>query len=119
MALLLLTGCGSGDSDSSGPDAGASAQDQDEAAEDQVAEQPTITIRGNAYQGPESVAAGDEITVTNEDGVGHTVTSDEEGIFDVEVPPGETVTFAAPEEPGEYGFFCIPHPQMTDTLIVE
>lgn len=38
--------------------------------------------------------------------------------FAVEVPTGESVTFTAPEESGEFAFHCTPHPQMTETLVV-
>ena len=129
VAALFLTGCNSGESDSTGPYGGAPDQEEDSATEElsddeelsdaEATGETMITIAGHDYQTPDTVAPGAEITVTNEDSEGHTVTSEEEGIFDVSVPPGETVTFTAPQEPGEYDFFCIPHPQMTDTLIVE
>lgn len=88
------------------------------APSDREAEDVTIVVSDFAYEVPDSVPPGAEVTVTNEDAVGHTVTSDEEGVFDVAVGPGETVTFTAPAEAGEYGFFCIPHPDMTATLVV-
>lgn len=78
-----------------------------------------ITIVDFDYETTGTIEPGAEITVTNEDNVGHTVTSDAEGLFDVEVGPGETVTFTAPEEPGEYSYYCIPHPAMVSTLVVE
>lgn len=84
----------------------------------EAAAEVVIVISDFAYTVPESVAPGAEVTVTNEDGVGHTVTSDEEGLFDVAVDPGATVAFTAPEDPGDYGFHCIPHPHMTSTLVV-
>jgi plastocyanin len=47
----------------------------------------------------------------------HTFTIDELGV-DLAVPPGKAkrVTFDA--EPGEYEFYCTPHPDMTGTLTV-
>lgn len=77
-----------------------------------------ITIADFTYQVPDTVEPGSTVTVRNEDGVGHTVTSDEEGHFDVAVGPGEEVTFTVPQEAGDYPFHCIPHPQMTGTLVV-
>nr|MBA2695074.1 hypothetical protein [Actinomycetota bacterium] len=65
------------------------ATDDTEAA----AAEMVITIVDFTFEVPETIAPGAEITVVNQDGVGHTVTSDEEGIFDVPVGPGEEVTF--------------------------
>ena len=84
-----------------------------------AAEEVVITIEEFAYDLPDAVPPGAEITVRNMDGVGHTVTADEGGAFDVVVGPGEEVTFTAPSEAGEYPFHCTPHPAMTATLVVE
>lgn len=96
--------------------------DSDDAASDDAASDGavTLTISDFEFDVPATVAPGAEITVTNQDDVGHTVTSDDDGAtFDVAVGPGETVTFAAPDEPGEFAFHCRPHPAMTGTLVVE
>lgn len=77
-----------------------------------------ITIADFDYETTGTIEPGAEVTVHNEDDVGHTVTSDEEGLFDVEVGPGETVTFTAPDEEGDYSYFCIPHPAMVSVLTV-
>lgn len=77
-----------------------------------------ITIVDFDYETTGTIEPGAEVTVTNQDDVGHTVTSDEEGLFDVEVGPGETVTFTAPDEAGDYSYFCIPHPAMVSVLTV-
>src|SRR5690625_3843179 len=86
--------------------------------EGEAAAEEGIVISDLAYTLPESAAPCAEVTATNADGVGHTVTSDEEGLVDVAVDPGATVAFTAPEDPGDYGFRCIPHPHMTSTLVV-
>lgn len=145
LALGLLTSCGadtdadpgsdpspaptSAEASPSSDDASADDATSDDAADETTtaddedtaeAGSVTMTITGYAFEVPESVAPGAEITVTNEDGVGHTVTSDDDGAtFDVAVGPGETVTFTAPEEAGDYAFHCRPHPAMTATLTVE
>lgn len=141
LALGLLTSCGdtgtdtdavpgsdpspAATSDGGSPGYGVGGDDatsDETTAEDgdHAAGTVTMTITGYAFEVPESVAPGAEITVTNEDGVGHTVTSDDDGAtFDVTVGPGETVTFTAPEEAGDYAFHCRPHPAMTATLTVE
>lgn len=77
-----------------------------------------ITIADFEFTLTGAVEPGATITVTNEDSVGHTVTSDEAGVFDVAVGPGETVTFTAPDEPGEYPYHCTPHPNMVSVLTV-
>lgn len=107
LAAALLTGCG-GDEEEPAGDTG------DDTAGDVV-----ITIVDFQYDLAGPVEPGSEVTVVNEDDVGHTVTSDEEGLFDVAVGPGEQASFTAPDEAGEFSFFCIPHPNMVDTLVVE
>lgn len=108
-ALTMTAACGGEDPDpgtgSAPPAAGADSSEV------------VITIADFTYAVPETVEPGATITVRNEDGVGHTVTSDD-GVFDVAVGPGEEATLTVPEEPGEYSFHCTPHPQMTSTLVV-
>ncbi|GAB3534826.1 hypothetical protein GCM10027403_11490 [Arthrobacter tecti] len=89
-----------------------------EPTEDAPAEEIVITIRNFEYEMPESVPAGAEITVINEDTAPHTVTTSETEDFDAVAAGGETVTFTAPSEPGEYPFICTYHPNMTGTLVV-
>lgn len=90
----------------------------EEPAEEAPAEEIVITIRDFEYEMPETVPAGAEITVINEDSAPHTVTTTETEDFDAIVQGGETTTFTAPTEPGEYPFFCTYHPNMTGTLVV-
>lgn len=82
------------------------------------AQEVVITIDYFAFAVPESIAPGAQVTVRNGDNVGHTLTSETEGLFDVIVGPGQEVTFTAPTESGEYAFYCIPHPSMVATLVV-
>ncbi|WP_082565812.1 cupredoxin domain-containing protein [Arthrobacter sp. Soil782] len=90
----------------------------EEPTEEAPAEEIVITIRNFEYEMPDSVPAGAEITVVNEDTAPHTVTTTETEDFDAIVQGGETVTFTAPSEPGEYPFICTYHPNMTGTLVV-
>lgn len=79
--------------------------------------EPTITIKDFSFGEPISVAVGDTVVVTNEDGLTHTWTS-KDGLFNAGgiVPGGSfQITF---EEPGEYAFFCSIHPSMTGTISV-
>jgi plastocyanin len=83
------------------------------------AEESVIVISDFAYDVPAAVPAGGTVTVRNEDSAAHTVTSDEPGVFDVAVGPGEEVEMTAPASGGDYPFHCTPHPNMTATLVVE
>ncbi|WP_219816160.1 cupredoxin domain-containing protein [Arthrobacter sp. B1805] len=89
-----------------------------ESADAAPAEEAMITIADFEYQMPDSIAPGAEVTVINEDDAPHTVTAEGGGEFDVEVGPGETVTFMAPEEAGEYEVICTYHPEMSSTLVI-
>jgi plastocyanin len=63
-----------------------------------------------------TVAAGTEITITNNDGFAHTVT-DSNKVFDVRVESGasEPLTIAAA---GTYSIVCKIHPRMKGTITV-
>lgn len=87
-------------------------------AEEEPAAAAVITIAEFTFEVPDTIGPGTEVTVINEDSVGHTVTSEEEGLFDVAVGGGEEVTFTVPEEAGDYPFYCRPHPNMTSVLVV-
>ncbi|MBG6226453.1 plastocyanin [Arthrobacter sp. CAN_A2] len=87
-------------------------------AEAAPAEEAMITIKDFDYDMPESIAPGATVTVINEDDAPHTVTAKDDGGFDVDVPAGETATFTAPEEAGDYEVICTYHPQMSGTLVI-
>ncbi|MBW8173390.1 cupredoxin domain-containing protein [Ornithinimicrobium sp. Arc0846-15] len=110
------------DGEAAPADAGAATQapadEPEDSSEDAAVEEVVITISDFAFDVPETVAPGTEVTIRNEDRVGHTVTSDEEGLFDTLVAGGTEETFIVPEEPGEYSFYCRPHPNMIDTLVI-
>lgn len=117
---LILTGCGSSGDESatkntSSPSAvsssgSASGSDMSSAA--------TITIKDFKFEGPDSVAPGTMITVTNEDDVPHTVSAEGDGGFEVSVKAGATGMFKAPAKAGSYPYLCGFHPQMKGTLVV-
>lgn len=83
-----------------------------------AAEEVVITISNFTFDVPDTIAPGTQVTIRNEDRVGHTVTSDEDGLFDVLVGGGQEATFTVPDQPGEYPFFCRPHPNMVATLVI-
>jgi plastocyanin len=84
-----------------------------------AAEAATITIAGNNFGEPVTVPPGAQVTVVNNDAVEHSVTSQTGGQFDVHVEGNEEGTLTAPNQPGEYAFYCVYHPNMKGTLIVQ
>ena len=138
LAVLAVSGCSSDSTDdSSGTSTTAasgatshsdhsasstpSETPSDDASEDASssapAEEVVITIKDFKYSGPDSVSPGAEVVVKNEDAEAHTVTADD-GEFAVDIAPGETATFTAPDEAGDYDYFCEFHGNMTSTLTV-
>ena len=118
----VITACGSESSyTSSEGDSGtatATASPETTSADTDPAG-PTITMANMSFSGPITVAPGAKITVKNDDSAEHSVTSQTEGEFDVHVDAGEQGTLTAPSKPGEYAFFCVYHPSMKGTLIVQ
>jgi plastocyanin len=79
-----------------------------------------IVISGYAYTVPSTVRPGQQITVVNNDDASHSVTADENNLFDVRVSGGGGVeTFTAPTTPGTYPFHCKYHANMHGTLTVQ
>jgi plastocyanin len=74
---------------------------------------------GLSFDPPQiSVPTGTIVSWTNEDSIQHTVTSDEEGLFDAgPISPGNTFENAF-DTPGEYGYHCAIHPFMTGRVMV-
>jgi len=128
-AALLATGCSSGEDSAapgtstdtavptaadepSGPPASADAT----APASPAAEAVTITISEFEYDVPESIPAGSEVEVVNEDREAHTLTLSDGGPS-VVIQGGATETFTAPAA-GSYGIVCDFHGSMTAQLVV-
>ena len=97
---------------------------------------PTLTIlEGSSIQGspdydPDelTVAAGSEVTVVNQDTLPHTVTSgtsptdpNSAQLFDTSlINGGESATLSlAQVAAGQYGYYCLVHPYMTGSIVVQ
>jgi len=79
-----------------------------------------IVISDFSYATPASVRPGQQITVFNKDDASHTVTADQNGLFDIHVSGGGGIsTFSAPAAPGAYPFHCKYHDNMHGTLTVQ
>ncbi|WP_006243566.1 cupredoxin domain-containing protein [Mycolicibacterium tusciae] len=105
--------------DSGTATATASPETSETAGAPAEANGPTITMANMSFGEPITVAPGATITLKNDDSAEHSVTSQTEGKFDVHVDGGEQGTLTAPTEPGEYAFYCVYHPSMKGTLIVQ
>ena len=125
LLLLLVTllaggllACGGDDADDS-TDSGTTetteAGDDGDGGGGEAAE--GIVIKGFAFSGL-AVAAGETVTVSNEDDVNHTLTADD-GSFDAgEIRGGSSADLAVPDEPGDYAVHCEIHSTMKGTLTV-
>lgn len=133
VALVGLSGCGSSGGNSntastpkaSPTSAAPSSGESGGAASSPASSAPAmtmamVTIKNFAFQSPPSVKPGAKIMVTNEDTSTHSVTSNQAGLFDVNVNAGGgTATFTAPSKPGSYPYHCKYHGNMQATLIVK
>jgi plastocyanin len=121
VAAVALTGCG-------GSNTGARQQETSTATATAGAPAtatpashgaPTLTIKNMSFGDPITVPPGAQITVVNDDPVEHSVTSRTAGQFNVEVDGNEQKTLTAPNQPGQYPFYCVYHSNMAGTLIVQ
>ncbi|OGO51577.1 MAG: hypothetical protein A2148_01305 [Chloroflexi bacterium RBG_16_68_14] len=78
-----------------------------------------VRIRDFAFQPANIVIdAGQTVTWTNEDNIGHTLTSDEGDALDSEIlGEGESFSFTF-TQPREYRYHCTPHPNMQGLVTV-
>lgn len=78
-----------------------------------------IVISNMSYEVPPSVSPGQQVTIVNNDSANHTVTADENNLFDIRVSGGGgSAAFAAPTTPGSYPFHCKYHANMHGVLTV-
>jgi len=109
LASLMLAACSSATSGASHPTASGGS----------TVTGSTIVIKNFSFS-PDSISVkpGAAVTVENEDGVAHTLTSDS-GAFDTgSLNGGSTTHFTAPTKPGSYPYRCSIHQFMTGTVVV-
>ena len=128
LVAAVATACGESSTTAEEPDTGTTpvVTTSAPATETTLATSPPaaagaakITIADMSFGEPITVAPGAQVSVTNGDSVEHSVTSQTAGQFDVHIDGNEDGTFTAPTEPGEYAFYCVYHPSMKGTLIVQ
>jgi plastocyanin len=69
---------------------------------------------------PPSVSPGQQLTIVNNDERNHTVTADENNLFDIVISgSGGIENFTAPTTPGTYAFHCKYHANMHGVLTVQ
>ncbi len=80
----------------------------------------SVLIKGYSFSPSTiTVKAGTKVTWTNEDSVGHTVTSDSGSELDSSLlSKGQTYSHVF-EKAGTYSYHCKPHPGMKGKIIVE
>jgi plastocyanin len=111
IGVCLIAAVGCGRSNSTTDHASSYRQQVENSA-------PHITIAAMSFGDPVTVPAGAQVTVTNNDTVEHSVTSDTNGLFDVHVDGNQEKNFTAPNQPGQYPFHCVYHTGMKGALLV-
>jgi len=78
-----------------------------------------VSIQGFAFS-PASLAVnvGDTVVFTNQDAVGHTATANGGGFDTGILQHGQSKSVTLTQK-GSFGYFCIPHPSMVGTIVVE
>jgi plastocyanin len=124
LAVGMLTGCGGGGEPSAPPNTGGQPPTTETPyATGTTTAQPAgpeIVIANFAYTVPASVKPGERITIRNNAEENHTVTADENNLFDVRISGGGGIsTLTAPTTPGTYPFHCKYHANMRGSLTVQ
>ena len=122
---LVVAGCGDDDDDDGG---GGGAQTTEQPAEDSGGGDDDaaaggggeVVMKGIKFVPPElTVAAGDTVTWTNEDTVGHDVTGDSFSSGDPGgLQNGDTFKFTF-KKAGTFDYVCTVHPGMEGSVTVE
>ena len=118
LSAALLTACGGGTQPS--PQSAAPLTSAPSSPSASQAAGSEIVISNMSYTVPPSVSPGQQLTIVNNDSANHTVTADENNLFDIRVSGGGgSASFTAPTTPGTYPFHCKYHANMHGVLIVK
>ena len=117
LVAALVSGCGGGSQPPAQSDAPLTSAPISSSAPQAAG--PQIVISNMSYTVPPSVKPGQQVTIVNNDDANHTVTADENNLFDVRISSGGGVeTLTAPTTPGAYPFHCKYHSSMNGVLTV-
>jgi len=131
LLVLGLAACSSDDESSSGDTtttaaaagsgtdySGSTDTTSADAPSDAPAEGTAPVIQNFAFDpDPISIAVGDTVTWTNEDGTTHTVTADDDSFDSGNLSSGDTFSQTF-DEAGEFTYHCNIHSSMTGTVTV-
>ena len=117
LSAATLTACGGTIQPSAPPAAPLTAAPSSPSAPQ--ARGSEIVISNMTFEVPPSVSPGQQLTIVNNDSANHTVTADENNLFDIRVSGGGgSESFTAPTTPGTYPFHCKYHANMHGVLTV-
>jgi plastocyanin len=109
VIAALIAGCGSGDdgTDPSSSSAGANTVKQ-------------VTIKDYLYEPATiTVPKGTTVTFANRDSTPHTATSKQSGVFESgSIDTGKSAKITL-EDSGTFAYYCLFHPFMKGTVVVE
>jgi len=112
-AAAWMVGCGSGDD-------GAGRTSKSTGAAGASSTAKAVTIRDYSYEPATiTVPKGSKVTFTNRDSTPHTATSKQPGLFEsgsLDTGKSGTVTL---DESGTFAYYCLFHPFMKGTIVVE
>lgn len=118
LSAALLTACGGGTQSS--PQSAAPLTSAPSSPNASQAAGSEVVISNMSYTVPPSVSPGEQLTIVNNDSANHTVTADENNLFDIRVSGGGgRESFTAPTTPGSYPFHCKYHANMHGVLTVK
>jgi plastocyanin len=109
-SAFLFLGCGSN----------GSGTDQTSSAADSAPGAQAVTIKDYIYK-PASITVpqGTTVTFANRDSTAHTATSKESGVFESgPIEPGKSGKVTL-EKSGTFAYYCLFHPFMKGTIVVE
>lgn len=129
LASAGIAGCGGDDdaanqtvAESSGTSTADDATSDDttsSSGSDGAAGGTAVEIVDFIYEPEEiTVAAGETVVWNNQDDAAHTATADDRS-FDTDTISGGDSGKLTFDEPGEYAYFCVFHPFMKGTVVVE
>ena len=117
LSAAALTACGGTTQPSAPPAAPLTAAPSSPSAPQAPGSE--IIISNMTFEVPPSVSPGQQLTIVNNDSANHTVTADENNLFDIRVSGGGgSESFTAPTTPGTYPFHCKYHANMHGVLTV-